>query len=480
MLHHFSHMRPLGAYLWKSIIRDQSKLGLRLGVTSSETWKDALTKRIAPTIENTRIGVTRKDVENLFEQRAFVFAGRTWKTANGQFVMPNCAVTYFGKPDGSEVVENCAYWFRQGVGCGVHVPDYVHFKSNHGLVEMLNRIGLEASKFADCTGRVPGLMVTMNDTNSYIMDFIHAKSTTNKMQYPGLHHMNISVMKTQVLQHEDHPSTYTSSSISNTDRVDPLVRRDLLEVIARQALQTGDPGLLWSNKSPKNLSTAPCGELLMMPNEVCTLGTIYLPRYIDQHGDFDSIFFEDTVFLGLKALYAVWDKYPRYLWKDNVIAIVDSQRRLGLGVFGLADLFSYMGLSYGSRGSLLLTKKIGQALQAGAQRFRTEFVFEDFSSLLACPPTGGIATWLKTSYGIEPHFGTESITTSTSSSFTRARSELFVMSVLQEFIDNGISKTVNLDNSITVEDVVELFALGYALGLKGLTIYRAPCSSSSC
>ncbi|WP_029420040.1 adenosylcobalamin-dependent ribonucleoside-diphosphate reductase [Alicyclobacillus macrosporangiidus] len=47
-----------------------------------------------------------------------------------------------------------------------------------------------------------------------------------------------------------------------------------------------------------------------------------------------------------------------------------------------------------------------------------------------------------------------------------------VQAALQKWIDSSISKTCNAPNSYTVEDTKRLYDLAYALGCKGITIYR--------
>ncbi len=45
-------------------------------------------------------------------------------------------------------------------------------------------------------------------------------------------------------------------------------------------------------------------------------------------------------------------------------------------------------------------------------------------------------------------------------------------SVWQQWVDAGVSKTVNLRNEATVDDVREIYLLAWALGCKGITVYR--------
>lgn len=131
------------------------------------------------------------------------------------------------------------------------------------------------------------------------------------------------------------------------------------------------------------------------------------------------------------------------------------------------------------------------------------------SQLLTCAPTGSIGTMFQVSTGVEPNFAfsynrrTVSLNnketvykvdakivsdykTATGSNnlpdyFVSAsqidyKDRIAVQSMLQKYIDASISSTVNLPNSVTVEDVADLYMLAWKQGLKGITIWRDGCN----
>ncbi len=62
--------------------------------------------------------------------------------------------------------------------------------------------------------------------------------------------------------------------------------------------------------------------------------------------------------------------------------------------------------------------------------------------------------------------------------FLAGMSHVHMMAATQPFLSGAISKTVNLPNEATVEDVRALYEAGWRLGLKAIAIYRDGCKAS--
>lgn len=132
------------------------------------------------------------------------------------------------------------------------------------------------------------------------------------------------------------------------------------------------------------------------------------------------------------------------------------------------------------------------------------------AQLLTIAPTGSTSTMLDVSGGIEPFFATsyqrtvesfgdeevkfsimktsvreylnahpevkeEDIVTAQTLDYTK---RIKMQGAFQHWIDNAISSTINLPEDATVEDVLDIYKLGYEHNLKGLTVFRDNCGRS--
>ena len=52
------------------------------------------------------------------------------------------------------------------------------------------------------------------------------------------------------------------------------------------------------------------------------------------------------------------------------------------------------------------------------------------------------------------------------------KEQLLMLAALQPYVDNSISKTINVSEDFSFEDFKNIYNLAYELGLKGCTTYR--------
>lgn len=191
--------------------------------------------------------------------------------------------------------------------------------------------------------------------------------------------------------------------------------------------------------------TGNCGEFAGSEYNACNLGSINLYNFVDNPytdmAQFDVERFCDTVKNAVTALDEILDYGYDLQPLDKNRKCIDDWRSIGLGIFGMADMFVAMGIKYGSQESIELITLIMRNMQTtayatsaklGAEKgsfgkfdkekfdksdmvheiqYRfTSRVAKDLSqnmrngTLLSIAPTGSISMLFRESGGVEPYY----------------------------------------------------------------------------
>jgi ribonucleoside-diphosphate reductase alpha chain len=278
--------------------------------------------------------------------------------------------------------------------------------------------------------------------------------------------------------------------------------------------------------------TNPCGEIAMASYDACCLGSVVLPRFV-KDGDIDWPLLAEVVRLGVRFLDNVLtvNQYPL----PEMKAMCEKLRRIGLGATGLADTLAMLNLRYGSEdgnkfidklyrfiskqayeASVMLAIEKGpfplfnadKHLETGYMKRMTKKIRQLVKehgirncAILTQAPTGTISIASgNCSSGIEPMFApayersffegdvrkTELVLHPLCEQFIKegkdvshfvgagdltVREHMMVQRIVQKYIDNAVSKTINMPEHYPIEDMSEVW-LEFLPHLKGTTFYR--------
>jgi len=136
--------------------------------------------------------------------------------------------------------------------------------------------------------------------------------------------------------------------------------RLLFDMIVYQAWESAEPGVIFFDRVNEHnpfikhlgpiVTTNPCGEVLLYPNESCNLGSVNVWAFLKWDGrgkvayDWDGL--REAVYSASKFLDNVIDvnNFPLRSIEDMTLAT----RKIGLGVMGLADLLYELRMGYNS------------------------------------------------------------------------------------------------------------------------------------
>jgi ribonucleoside-diphosphate reductase alpha chain len=266
-----------------------------------------------------------------------------------------------------------------------------------------------------------------------IMEFIAIKQHSSEME-----NFNLSVGLTKAFMEALMEDTeYGLVNPRTGKEVRRLKAKEVFSVIVTAAWESGDPGILFLDRineaNPTPLlgeieSTNPCGEVPLLPYEACVLGSINLLQMIKRNNgswevDFDKL--KRTVRTAVHFLDNVIDMnhYPM----PEIAERTKGNRKIGLGVMGLAHFFIRLGIPYSSMKAVAVAKGIMSFIQHQAQERSVEMgeargVFPNFNgsiydkregtrlrnaTVTSIAPTGTLSLIANCSSGIEPLFAVD-------------------------------------------------------------------------
>jgi ribonucleoside-diphosphate reductase alpha chain len=269
------------------------------------------------------------------------------------------------------------------------------------------------------------MMAILRVDHPDIVEFITAKHNAAMLS-----NFNVSVAITdEFLKALETDGTYWLVNPRNQEKVKQFKAHEIWNLIAQSAWATGDPGVVFideinrHNPTPvigRIESTNPCGEQPLLAYESCNLGSINLAKMVSGGAiDWDKL--RETIHNATQFLDNVVDAnvYP----VKEIDQITRTNRKIGLGVMGFADMLIMLGVPYDSEDAVVLGEKVMAFIQAESHRKSVEIAqkrgsFPNFegsiwqkrypvfrnATVTTVAPTGTISIIAGCSSGIEPLF----------------------------------------------------------------------------
>jgi len=249
-----------------------------------------------------------------------------------------------------------------------------------------------------------------------------------------------------------------------------------------------------------------CAESTLLDGEACDLGSINLVRHITPDKKIDWEKLAKTISIGIRFLDNILEKSP---YPDSKVkATVLKTRKVGLGLMGFADTLIMLNIKYSSNEAVKFADKVLSfmrkiAEQESAKLGKEKGFYEAYKDgcpkrrnaiVLTIAPTGTLSLLAGVSSGIEPNF--EKVSRRTfypenedmiiehplkdhpcfeTTYEIPGEQHLRILATVQKHVDNAVSKTLNLPENTTIDDIKELIIKAHDMGVKGLTIFRKNC-----
>lgn len=399
----------------------------------------------------------------------FILAGRSLygAGAKGKFksTLSNCYI--LPKPDDNlesifEVATKMARIFSYGGGCGVDISNLRPrdskvnnvARTSSGAVSFMNLFSAVGETIAQ-QHRRGAILIVLDCAHPDIEEFLHIKQNNDKVQGA-----NISIKFTDdfmnAVKNDDDVYLYFKVKSSGEEIVKTINARKFFQEFSEVQWNWAEPAALfidtvqdWNLLSGyedyKIDVTNPCAEFGANAYNSCNLSSLNLYNFINEpytkSAYFDRDKFVKAVYHAVSIANQVLDYgYDTQPLKENKECI-DDWRSIGIGIFGLADMFVALGLQYSSKEAANMISDImklmqREALFASSHYAKHHGVFGKYDvaktfdsvflqhilqddeelrnqiekyglangTLLSIAPTGSIAMLFRESGGVEPYY----------------------------------------------------------------------------
>lgn len=401
----------------------------------------------------------------------FLPAGRTLYAAGckGKFraTTSNCYILPSPKDNIESIFDvgkEMARIFSLGGGAGINLSNLRpkgskvnnSAKTSSGAVSFMDVYNVIGEVIGN-NGRRAAILISLNCDHPDIEEFLTIKQNNDKIQGANISICFTDDFMTSVISNENFELHFKNEE--NGEEVKKEINaRDFFRKFCEAQHDWGEPGALFiDNVRECNLlsgypineyridTTNPCGEFAGSEYNACNLGSINLYNFVDNPytdtAHFNTERFCDTVKNAVTALDEILDYGYELQPLDKNRKCIDDWRSIGLGIFGMADMFVAMGIKYGSQKSIELIASIMRNMQTTAyatsaklgaekgsfgkfdkEKFNksdmvheiqyrfTSRVAKDLSqnmrngTLLSIAPTGSISMLFRESGGVEPYY----------------------------------------------------------------------------
>jgi ribonucleoside-diphosphate reductase alpha chain len=278
-----------------------------------------------------------------------------------------------------DTVKDSAVTQKQGGGVGFDFstlrPKDSHIKGceskSSGPISFMQVLDSTCRTIMSAGQRRGAQMGVMRCDHPDIESFITAKRGNSALQM-----FNLSVAITekfiQAVKHNEDWELSFNGQVHKTIRA-----TELWDLIMQSTYDFAEPGFILMDKinEMNNLyycetiaATNPCGEQPLPPYGACLLGSLNLTKFVknpfEKNAEIDYDKIREVTRTAVRLLDNVIDLsgYPLPQQRDEA----RRKRRMGIGITGLADMFIFMGVRYGSAKSLEIASEVMQAITNSA------------------------------------------------------------------------------------------------------------------